>query len=484
MKRMSQKLLMLALVASMAWFTGCEDSPTDSGSSTPDPTPEFKLSEGAESGAKASFQMVRTMQTQNKLLEAVEGNPLDIDDIPEAMVTLKDVQMQADRVSRVQEYALQSGNFSKMMGDSLIWSETWDDPVSGTAGKREFYYDSETEIARVLEVITQFPSQVDIDYDSTEIRAFVGPDLGDDSDDRVLSLAKLTRFTPGFFVEKVEGNGTVTAWTSENDIAGADVTNMVTYGPQNEIEKLTESASWNENGTGSLSERVDYRDGTFLSRNVTFSENFEGTFSEVWRDGTTANGTFDLLEDDNHASITNNIDFAANPYIDRLEQAVDYTFVPEDSSSNARLVERLFFPTGELDTTSVDITRRPFGDHVKEEYDIRTTNDGLTHLWVEYYETYTKVRGEHDAQDGHFGTIDAIEYSDGSGEATTKIWSSRESFNNGDDPLVVITIRYSGDGTGNGTIAEGENVYDITMDSNGEIEVDNRAGESVTLSGY
>ncbi len=335
MKRMSQKLLMLALVASMAWFTGCEDSPTDSGSSTPDPTPEFKLSEGAESGAKASFQMVRTMQTQNKLLEAVEGNPLDIDDIPEAMVTLKDVQMQADRVSRVQEYALQSGNFSKMMGDSLIWSETWDDPVSGTAGKREFYYDSETEIARVLEVITQFPSQVDIDYDSTEIRAFVGPDLGDDSDDRVLSLAKLTRFTPGFFVEKVEGNGSVTAWTSENDIAGADVTNMVTYGPQNEIEKLTESASWNENGTGSLSERVDYRDGTFLSRNVTFSENFEGTFSEVWRDGTTANGTFDLLEDDNHASITNNIDFAANPYIDRLEQAVDYTFVPEDSSSNA-----------------------------------------------------------------------------------------------------------------------------------------------------
>ncbi|MGH1365295.1 MAG: hypothetical protein ACRBF0_17165 [Calditrichia bacterium] len=482
MKRISQKMVMLVLIFAMALFNGCEDSPVDSMEPTPDPT--FKLSAGAESGAKASFQMVRTMQTQNQLLGAVEGNPMEIDDVPEAMVTIMDIRHEAEKVQRVYEYARQSGNFSKLSGDSLIWSEVWDDPVSGTAGKREFYYDSETEIARVLEVITQFPSTLDLEYDSTTIRAFVGPDLSDDSDDRVLSVYDLTLFTAGFYIERVEGNVNVTGWTSENEIAAATLVNSVTYGPQSDIQKLSVDATWNENETGSLSERVDYRDGTFLSRSVTFAENYEGSFSETWRDGTTANGTFDLLEDDNHASITRNIDFATNPYVTRLEQAVDYTLVPEDSSSNANFVERIFFPNGELDTTSVDVTRRPMGDHVNEEYDIRTSNDGLTHLWVDYYETYTKVRGEHDAPDGHFGTIDAIEYSDGSGESTLKVWVSRDSYNNGDDPLVVITIRYQGDGTGNGTIAEGEDVYDISMDSNGEIEVDNRAGESVTISGY
>ncbi|NIW80960.1 MAG: hypothetical protein GWN16_16505, partial [Calditrichae bacterium] len=96
--------------------------------------------------------------------------------------------------------------------------------------RKALYYDSQTGNARYYEAIYQFPNQIQLEYDSTEIRADLNFTLEDTTDDKLLSVYQLTNFKPGFYVEKKEGQADVTDYGPNNEVTGATLHNEVFYG--------------------------------------------------------------------------------------------------------------------------------------------------------------------------------------------------------------------------------------------------------------
>jgi len=460
--------MMAALVLAL-FLSGCENNPTE-----PQPNPpgnELQLSAGAQSASLSGWQVLNSLNTQDQLSDLVSGGALFTDE--EGMLNSRaDIRREEKTLDR----------FAKITGDSLIWYEEWS--VGGTSGRRALYYDDQTQTARFYEVIFQFPQFVRLEYDSTQFMVLVGPSLSDSTDDRLLSINKLTRFEANYFVEGVESSAEATDWDQQNQVIGATAGNSVWYGDQTQLFKLQQNAELNPDGSGFISERLDYRDNTFREAQVNFYDNFTGDFTETWRDGTTVSGAFDLLEDDNHAAVSRVIDFANSFHVDKIEQSAEYTLDPQDSSSIAVLKEKIFFQNGGLDTARVDVERFLEGGSWKEHFIVQTSRHGQSDFTVTYYDEYKEFEGEHTTAEGYYILFNGIEYAAGNGEIWLKVYASEQAYLNGEPPLLTLHIFYNGDGSGHGEIAEGGKSYNVIYKANGEIEVRDGDGNLATFSGY
>lgn len=482
MKKSATKFSIIGMIAALVlglFLSGCENNPTE-----PQPNPpgnQLQLSGGAQSASLSGWQVLNSLNTQDQLSDMVSGGSI-ITDEQGMLNSMAEIRREEKTMKRIYTFAEKSGSLAKITTDSLIWYEEWS--LGGASGRRALYYNDETQTARFYEVIFQFPQFVRLEYDSSEFKVFVGPSLADSTDDHLLSISKLSLFEANYFVEKVESYVEATDWDEQNQVIGATAGNTVWYGEQTQLFKLQQNAELNPDGSGSVSERLDYRDGTFRQAQVNFYDNFTGDFAETWRDGATVSGTFDLLEDDNHAEVTRIIDFANNFHVDKIEQGAEYTLDPQDSSSISVLREKIFFRNGGLDTARVEVERFLEGGNWKEHFMVQTSRRGQSDFTVTYFDEYKEFEGEHITPQGYYILFNGIEYAAGNGEIWLEVYASEQAYLNGEPPLLTLHILYNGDGSGRGEIAEGGKSYNVIYKVNGEIEVRDDGGNLATLSGY
>lgn len=482
MKRVTQKLswMSFAIVMGVALLNmSCEKN-----GASPE-IEKLQLSPGSQAGLSGTWEAYHSLNSVNDINGIMSGEVIeDDDDKVELLTTSAQVEMQFSKMKKnVAELAQSNKGQNMMSGDSLIIFIDYTDPVSGISVRKALYYDSQTGKAHYYEAIYQFPNQVQINYDSTEIRAFLNFTWEDTTDDQLISVYQLTDFESGFYVEKKEGKALVTDYGPNNEVTGATLHNEVFYGSQTELEKLTQDAEINPDESGAIDQRLDYRDNTFMQVTVNFTDDYKGTFSETWRDGTTAHGTFDRVEDDNHGSFEKTINFASGA-LQKLEQAADITLNPTDSTQTIMLNENRYFTNGDVDSCRLDIEEFYEGGIKKTNLEL-WKNDGTTaEFLVSHYPEFDEVEGWFINPDGYYHLIIATFYSDGSGDMTVKVWESEQSYLNGEPPILVINIHFNPDGSGNGTLAEGSENYRIQVNQDGTMMVVDDQGRTQSVAGY
>ena len=480
MIRWSNIIFVLVALLTGFWFmTGCEKTTTEPG------TGDFEVSQSAEEGLAGTWQTVHSLSSVEQVNSIVTGE----DKLNESEYGGINSTLQLNRGFHKLNAGLQQALTVKvgdriLTGDSLIWFIDWTDPVLNMSVRKAFYYNSETGIARYYEAIYQFPNQLKLAYDSTQIRVDLNYTFNDSTDDKFLNLYKLSLFKDGFYVNRIEVDAEATDWDGANQVTGAIMNNHVWYSTQTQLSELTQQLELNPDESGQIDERLDYRDGTFLHKLINFYADYTGDFTEHWRDGTEVSGTFDRIEDDNHASFTRSVDFPNGHILNKIEQVADVTINPEDSSSHMLLNEKQYFTSGLLDTSELEIDEY-FENGLKKTHLIGHKSDGSeADLLVTHYPEYQEVDGHYISPRGHFSLINAILYSDGSGEIWLKVYQNQQAYLNGEPPLVVIYLHFNPDGSGEGTVTENEITYHVTVSQNGEMKVINSEGKSRIVSGY
>ena len=466
--------LMLAFV-----FWGCEKDTT-----SPSPN-ELQLSQASSDGLVSSWQTIHSLNSVGDVQGILDGNvEVNTSEIG-GLNSIDQIQHEYGKLQRGLETVL-TGPIPDgiQTEDSLIWFIDWTDPISGISVRKALYYDSVLGIARYYEAIYHFPAQLRITYDSAEVKVNLNFTLHNSSDDKFLSLTKLSLFEEDFFVQKIEAGATATDYDQNNQVTGAVAVNHVWYGEQTALAQLLQNLEINPDQSGHIDERLDYRDNTYLSKEVNFYADFTGDFAENWRDGTQVTGTFDRLEDDNHASITRFIDFPAIYLLDKIEQAADVTLNPADSSSHWSLNEKIYFAGGNIDTSELIVDEYFEAGFKKTHLQGVRSNGSQADLLITHYPEYQDIEGWTIGTEGYYSLVHAILYSDGSGELWLTVYLNKQAYLNGDPPLANIYIHFNPDGSGEGQITETDKSYNVKVNQNGEMQIQDEEGNRKVLSGF
>lgn len=459
--------------------TGCEKNGVEP------PAQQLELDKATVNGLVSGWQTIHSLNTLEDVSATVSGDLPVEKSTAGGIYSPEQLRQQFTRLHQgLMDITAEQRSPSGTAEDSLVWFIDWTDPVSGISVRKALYYDSQTGFARYYEAIYQFPPQVQLSYDSTEIRVDLNFTLFDSTDDRLLSLYKLSDFEDGFYIDRIEANAEVTDYGAGNEITGAILENTVRYGEQNELETLTQRLEFRPDNTGTVQERLDYRDGTFAQKTVNFYSNYTGDFSEKWRDGTQVTGTFNSLEDDNQGSFTRTITFPAGNDPMRISQSALATLNPADSSSFLSLNEKIFFLDGAVDTSQLDINE--YFENGLKKTNLEGWNSDGSHalLLITHYSDYKELEGNYTGPDGYFTLINATLYNDGSGDMWLKIYQSEEAYNNGEPPLATIYIHFNPDGSGNGEITKGADKYQVQVAPNGKMKVVDDQGKQQDISGF
>ncbi len=470
-------MLFLFMVAVL--FQSCDKNSTDPGSQ------DLQLSESVTQGLVSSWQTIHSISSVEDVKELLSGDAELEEGEFGGITSVNQIRTEFNKLKNTLETAVlkNPGEFISN-GDSLLWFIDWTDPISGVSVRKALYYNTDTGVARYYEAIYQFPNQLRLAYDSTEVRADLNFTLNDASDDKLLSVYKKSLFKEGFFVEKIEATAEATDYDPNNQVTGAIATNHVWYGDQSRLDQLTQQLEINPDQSGQISERLDYRDGTFLQKTINFYDDYTGDFSETWRDGTMVSGTFDRLEDDNHAQVTRTVDFPNGYRLDQIQQLADVTLNLVDSSSHVLLNEKHLFASGRLDTSQL-VVDEYYENGVKKTNLLGNSSDGSeADLLITHFPEYQDVEGNFSGPNGYYSLIHATLYTDGSGELWLTVYASEAAYQNGEAPLASIYIHFNPDGSGNGEITENEIKYNVQVQPSGEMLVQDDRGHSKTVSGY
>ncbi len=481
MKRFSgftQLGIALAVLLALVWGTGCDKNATQP------PQNQLQLSKAATEGLVSSWQMVHSVNTVDKVDEMVSDDiPID-KSVPGGTYSLPALNKKITQLMNARKELTSASGFHKITDDSLLWFREKTDPITGVTTRQALYYNDSTGYGRYYEVKFNFPANVQLQYDSTEIRVDLNFTPLNITDDRFISLYKFSEFKPGYHIVKVEEQATATDWGPGNKITGAILQHNVWYAQDSDPKQLTQELEINPDHSGHISERLDYWDGSFYQKLINFYSDYTGDFTENWRDGTLVTGTFDRLIDDNHGQFAQTIQFPAGHDPQTMEQFADITLSPADSSVDMIFKEKIHYASGEVDTSRMDVSIFREGETQKIHIQAWKSNGEHADLMVSKNDSYEEIDGNYTGPEGYYATLYSIRYSDGSGELWVKIWESENAYQNGEPPLVVIHIIYNPDGTGRGTLSEGGKEYNVRVAQDGKIQVTDSAGNVTQLNGF
>jgi hypothetical protein len=477
-KRIVSKLFLIVFLVSLMTI-GCEKNMVSQQEEN------LEFSTAATKGLVGSWQTIHALNSAKDISKFVHNqSPVSRKEVG-GLYDIAQIAVEIDKFEEKVPMFSKSENISPVRGDdSLLWFIDWKDPINKTSVRKALYYDRLTGRVRYYETMYQFPVHLQLRYDSTEIRADLNYTLIDSTDDKILSIFKLTEYRENFDVIKTESNVIVTDYDEQNEVTGAVMENLVWYSERCELEKLTQNLEINPDESGSILERLDYQDGTYRRSVVNFYNNFTGDFSEIWRDGTRVDGTFDRLEDDNHANFSKTIIYPSGNDPLKIYQFGDVTFNPSDFSSRIILKERIYFLAGQVDTSQV-IVEEQFDGEIKHTHLVIDKSDGFhADLKSEKYKEYEEIEGILINTGGYYTILGATLYNDGSGDVHLEVYASEEDYQNGEPALVLIDIHFNSDGTGDGLVAENSKKYNVKINSDGKMIVSDQQGHHQSLNGF
>lgn len=473
-------LLLISLMV-LIFAVGCEDQIAP-------PTQTLEVSQQAKVAAGAAWQVSQAFTTEDQIAAFVNGET-EFEGVSENSIVTPE---QANKKFREMKLHIAEAlvNVERPLGvngDSLVFFLVYTDPVTGITVRKALYYDSQTGKARYYEALLNFPPQLRLAYDSTEVRADLNFTLEDSTDDRLESVYNFTQFVPGFFVDKSQSQAIATDWDSNNEVTGVEATNEVWFGSQNELEKLTQTLDFNPppDSTGAIHEVYDFRDGGQTIKNVNFNfNNNTGDFNEQWRNGVTVTGTFDMLEDDNHGAFTRTVVLPAPFDPVRIDHAAEVILNPADSTIDMVWNEKLLFRNGSIDTTAVIVHEFYDGGYKNTNFQISKANGEHGEFTVVEKEARDEIDGYWVDEMGYYATFTAFIYPDGSAELWLKVWENEQSFLNGDPPILEAYFYFNPDGSGYGNYTEKGVTYKIEFEAGGKVKVVDSEGLSAEFSPY
>ena len=454
---MSKLFILISIIFGLILF-GCKEEPIE--------VTELQVDAVVEQLAGFGWEANQFVQTGSEIEELTQESDLlsgtDIE-IPGGNITMKQNAINLFEEMKTQLPTV-NGLFKPTTDSLYIFIN---DTVLGV--RIALYYNSQTGIARYYQVKYKFAVWRNLVYDSSEVVVNVNGTLEDGSDDMLESLHQTQHFKESFFVQSIIGDLLVTDF-SENNITGAELTQNTYYHANRYLSHLRRFADFNPDQSGTLREDFDYKDGKSAYHQFTYNGDYTGSFAKQFRDGTQVSGTFDSVEDDLHGAWTELIQFPSGRYLDRIEREADVQILLPDSVFEASFFEAIYFSSGNVDTSEVDITVSEVNDVKTTVLDIRKKNDAHGTFTVIEYDDVTNLEGEWITHNGYFIKIfdDTEFYIDGSGYIHYEVWTSQQSYLNNENPIIIVKYYFSPDGTGNGTLSYEEKTYEVTADESGQ----------------
>ena len=360
--------------------------------------------------------------------------------------------------------------------DSLLFFE---EKYVGERGSRNaFYYNFETGKARVYEVIFQFPSWRNIEYDSTEIRADLNLTLDNSNDDRIEVIYNLQLFRDTHFVNKIETSIEVTDYDG-TEITGAKAAKDAYYKPDRWLTHLKQRAELNPDQSGTLREDFTYKDGTTSYESVTFYPNNTGTFSRMRRDGTEITGEFNQVEDDLYGFYKETMDFPDGRYIDKIIKSATVSLTLPDSVFNAAFSEVVYFDSGRIDSTFIGIESDEDDGVKTTTLEIHKPNGAFGTMEVVESENESTLNGNWTTWNDYYIIVSAEYYFDGSSHVHYEVYEP--PYNPGDDPIIVADYYISPDQSGTGILSHNGENYELNFEESGKATI-TKDGQSTDIN--
>ncbi len=477
MKRYKSTLWMGCLVVASSFLLqiGCSssDNPSD-----PNPGDNLSVNENAEALSNTTVSVYENISSIGQIASFMAGGDDLVDlDIPE----LEDRTVAKRFAETVKAKSLRAFKRSPELltlaqttqEDSIVFDVTERDSVEGVTRRISLIYNRTTGAARFFVVGFDYSDPSPLEYDSTEVAADLNGTLFNEDDDVLTSLQSLRRFKPGQLIREESGSFTPDAHTPGSEPEGGILTNRITYSSTSFISQSNATFEYHENSGGSFSKTSEFSDGTTHRESATFTTDGTGSFEEDRRDGSQVRGTFDSAENDGQGSFSLTTTFPANHDPKVVAESGTFAWNSADSTINGtfeRVVTRLDDTT---ESESVTVSQSRVDDLLTTTLEVDGA-DGNGRLTVTETPDLEQIAGEWNNPDGTFVKFTAQSFPDGSAHIEGEEYASAAAFQNGDEPTTTGVFDLYPDGSGQGVVTEGDDVYDVIIRPDGTVEVTKR----------
>ncbi len=458
-----KKIFIINLIISGLLLFGCKQEP----STVSTVSQEFEVDALVEQQAAFGWHVNQIVQTGNEIEEVTRDSDFLEGDGIDTLGSVKALKRRA--VGMIQQMQIElpkHQDLHKPLNDSLIFQITF--PLRGV--RTALFYNSDSGTARFYEVqYANFAPWQAKTYDSSEVVVDVNFTLWDPSDDVLKNLHHTQYFKETLLVhvQSIISNLSITDF-SGSELTGVELSQDYYYYPSRALSHLRKLLDINPDQSGTLREDFDYKDGKTAYRSVTFYPDYTGSFEKKFRDDTMVSGTFNSIEDDNYGAWTELIDFPAGRYLDKIEKAASVEFTPADSIFAASYSEIIYFSSGDTVSSDIDITIQVINGYKTTVIDVTKRNDAHGTLTLVEKDDLVELTGNWTTWNKYYIEITDTQFNfDGSGHVHYEVWVSEESYNNHDDPIIIVDYYFSAGGEGDGTISHEGESYQFTTDEGG-----------------
>lgn len=373
--------------------------------------------------------------------------------------------------------------FGKVFSDTVIYEFQYSDSA-GSSGYIRVTYDGSIDLAKIFLVINSTPPERLVKKDSTVFYFSLNHTLYDDTDDKLLEAHNVTEFKNVDILVKRSVDIVVNDYNEMNEPTDIDFTEVTDFSPATFLLKRTATASMVINPpdtTLSLGERIDFRNGEYVDRNVSFSSNGTGSYSETRSNGISATGTFDILEDDGHGELHYTLTFPQDHYLESLKRdaIIDVDFYSGLVSETFK--HKYVFRDGKVDSATVTLTS--YDNFETGTVEFQNSKGESGNLSFDTYDDYSSISGWLIDKEGRYYVLDIKQYEDGSQEYNIEVYASRDAYNNEEASIMTIHIIVSPDGSGEGELTNADGTYQLVFGSDGVMTVI-KDGVTYTVNGW
>ncbi|MFQ5651003.1 MAG: hypothetical protein ACE5IY_13760 [bacterium] len=477
MKHLQSTLSRILVMLCLSYFVHLGCSSTDN-PAAPDnkPAENVKVQTASKTGVDI-YQNVASFEQITSLI--VDSNQITKLDIPQfetpgaALAYSRTVKNKALVALRKRPDAL--NRLQSATSDSVIFDVTERDTVAGVTYRVSLIYNAESGTARFFVVGFDYRETHPLEYDSTEVKADLNGTLLNESDDVLLSLMNLKRYKPGQLIREEMGRFVPDEHAPGTEPDGGVLTSDITYSSSSFISSTSARFEYHADSGGSFSKTSVFSDNTTHSESVTFNLDGTGTFEESRRDGTQISGTFDSAEEDGEGGYTLTITFPEGHDPASISESGQFVLNQADGTLSGSFEREVTPLEGDVQRESVEVSQTREGDILITTLNVENSDGSHGFITITETPEVDQIGGEWTNADETFVVFTAQGYPDDSAHLEFQVYASEVAFENGDDPIITAVFDFYPDGSGQGVVTEGEDVYDVVIHPDGSVTVTKRS---------